>query len=491
MARVTEVGRESSSTRGLLGVAVILSCACQPETVTPQWPELPVFREPASHAPELPPEPGIEKRPTLRLGDRSWKRPSLPEPAAQTVGTAQTPTPEPEPDLPAAKPTLEATEPPPGPSAEEEAESWLLRANLLTPGCLVDERPVEIALPSPEALAFLLDKQPAQFAGVAREALVCLLQLPRLTGAQVYGTSAFQPMAISTRAAMAGGKRSQGVVVAAVSTDEPAAQGTLVLVMEELSEKWAIRSTLWFAAGEDGSTRRFVSLREARLVSSRRPTLVIRERDRRETRDHYIDLSEVQQLTRVLTVPVRGRTLDGARTLSAQLVTRGRKWPKTAIWRAIITDADASSVWTVAEFRAEPEHAYAAHERLTGPLNSAGVRSLLSANRPIEAEWAYGKLSKAARNCAAGLRVRAEIAQARKQRRTALKYWRRAVKQEDASPQDWRDYGLFLLAQKSRSKARKKEIAGALRRYLTADPQAHDSAAIRTRLDELEGGRQK
>ncbi len=474
-----------------------VGCKAEAPTPAPE-PELPAMRTPASHAaPVVSPPPMDEWRPRVRLPEPERShRPSTTGLIAPPTGPApevrnallptarEAPKPKPKPESESeskskSKSKSQSEAEPETESAEQEGIRWAMQASLLEPGCLLSDHVPALPLPSPEALAWTLSKQPEPFAGVAREALTCRLQLPRLTRAEVFGANAFRRMALSRRATYAGGDRTLGLVAAAIVTDNPAGEGTLLLLMEERTEAWEIRASAWVPFEGDARTRRLVRLRETRLVSRNRPTIVFRERDRGRTSDHYLSLSDTQELRRVLRLPVAGRTPK----LVARARPRGGSWPRRMEWRATETPKEGSARWMIQTWEAEPEQPYARTADRQGSIDLGGASDLLETGHPKDAKWVHSKLPRKIRRSGLGLLLRARIAAAQGKHRQSMRLWRKALRTKKALPSWQRDYGLYLASQKRR----KKEAIKALKAYLKAEAQAEDAPEIRSRLEQLSG----
>ena len=443
------------------------------EPTPPPNPPLPALVEPAEHVPPPPEAPPYVRQRLV---------PALPPPGPPAPAPAPVaPLPEPHP-APAPPQQPAAGEPEPVDDARTEAEKWLMAANLLTPGCLLSGERPSLGLPSPAALALLLNKQPREFAGVAREALVCLLGLRRLTGAEVYGTSAFRPLARAAVINMGGGDRPQGVLVAGIATDEPRGEGTLYLALDQRDQDWGIRSALYRPWLGDSGSRRFVSLRSMRLLSPSRRSIAFRQRDRHQTTEHHIALTSMERLIDVLEVTVKA-TPQGRPPIVGDISVRGRGWPRQIVYRTRETRGleDVPPRWTLTRWSAEANRPYVRTENLGGDVSEAGLRSLIEEGQPAEVDWLASKLPKRVQRTTVILRLRAEAYAARRKWKQADRYWRKAAKAKGAPAEVSRDYGRYLAGRKQRRSAVK-----ALKRYLERVPEADDRAEIEAEIEALQ-----
>lgn len=474
----------------LLLVCALALVACKPQPVSEPQPDLPPMRPPAAHAPPVTVAPaGDGWKPRVRIPVRADPEPARSHgPVAPTASRGPEPPSEARNAVVPVAPGAEPATPPATGAADGDATPeklgtrWALQASLIQPGCLMTGQVPALALPSPETLAWTLSHQPEPFSGVAREALVCRLVLPRLTSAEVFGASAFRRMALSARGRFAGGKRSLGLIAAAVATDEPRGEGTAVFVMEERSQAWEIRAAAWVPFAGDERTRRLVRIKEARLVGRGRPTIVIRERDRERTWDHYLDLGDTQELRHVLTVPVSVR----APRLRSWTSVIGRRWPRELRWRAVEAAAEAGIAprWQERTFAPGADARYAVREERSGTLDLPGVEGALSSGSTSLARWVLSKLSKKVRRGADALSLGARIEMAAGKHRAALRLWKKAIRTRGSAPVHRRDYGLYLIARKRKKQARKALLA-----YLKAAPDAPDASDIRARIQGLGGKR--
>lgn len=478
----------------LFGPAVLLLGGCRSDPVQDPEPELPAMREPAHF---VPPADRVafddDWKPQVRLPERSALEAE--REAAQAAAAAVRAAPiEPSEVGVAATTPGDTTGPKPVADPENEPATegtrWALQASMLEPGCLMSGHVPALPLPSPEALAWVLAEQPEAFAGVAREALVCQLQLPRLTRAEVFGATAFRRLARSKRGRYAGGRGELGLVMAAIVTDQPRGEGTVAILMEARSEAWEVRATAWVPFEGDPYTRRLVGVRDAKLVARDRPTIVLRERDRARTVDHYLALSDSQELRHALTVPVAGRSPK----LTARLRTRGRGWPRQARWEGVERPKDGPARWTLRHYAPSPDGPYVVESERSGALTLESAAELMASEQLLDAAWVLGKLPRKVRRSAAGLELNARLETARGRHKRALRAWRKAARAKGASLAVTLDYARYLVSRK-RVRGAVKVLKRLIKKYRappeSAQAEAAQVEAARALLSELQERRKR
>ena len=475
--------------------------SCVGDSSSPPTPSAGPFTEPEEHAPapatpapvprtrptpDLPPSPGPESTegttaPTTRVqvGEPSAPPSHSPGPLA---GQGGEPVEGPNPDTalePETEPTVSTEE-----QVQAEVLEFLLAANHVQPGCLLTGEVPNVPLPSPAALAQLLKQPHRDFAGIAREALVCLLDLPSLTGGEVFGATAFRSSALQRTLNFTGGDREQGVLVTPVVVDQPAGEGALVLVMDARADSWITRSAIYLPWEGDPTTRRLVRLSETKLYRSSRSVLVLKQRDRHHESVHYIALDSTDRLHEVFRYISRGTGPDGY-IWQSKLDRTGRRWPRTLrlrSWQGSDVPVDERR-WQITRWAAQGENPYEQDALREGPLSLDGARQLLEAGHPLDSGWVWSKLPRTLRRSADALRLKAQTQAARNRHSAARRTWRRAIRAPGATPTVQRDYGLYLASRNSKRRARR-----ALRAYLEAQPDAVDRVQIEQRITEL-GGR--
>lgn len=465
-------------------VALAMSAGCGKSDgpAPPPQPELPRFAEPATHAPQAPPMASHERqRPVVDVPPRRRRKAKAAAPAP--VAAVEVPAVAPEPVAEAAE------EIDPKELARLEADRWLGAANLLEPGCLLTGQEPPIALPSPRALVHVLVRRPPAFSGVAREALVCKLRLRELSGAEVFGTTAFTGVARAGEINLGGGDRPQGVVVAAIHTDEPSGEGTLYLALDGRDEHHEVRAALYRPWIGDPATRRILSIRPSRLMHYRRRGMTVRQRDRITTVEHRVVLTSTERLLEVLSVPVASAPPNGPKT-TARVRVHGSGYPKKISLRARVepTSAVGGDPHTpgptrvlLEEWHAEKDRPYVRQARFDTSLDLAGAAQALEAGRPADAEWILDKVPKAERRTPAGWRIRADAAEARRRFKSADRSWRRALKAAKDAPELIRDHAQYLLRRK-----RKRKAIKALVRYLELAPESPDRLLVEQQLEQLQ-----
>ena len=488
---------------GLLAFLLPLAMACQGESgAAPAIPEpaVPEFVAPADHAPapELRPNSARQRatpipsrldlsaeararaaqaREAERLAhDRDLTTTRRVAPSAHAPAPAASPGAE-QPGLGDQDPVALPTTP------EQEGARWLMASNLVEPGCLMSGERPELHLPSPLALAWIIKQSPHEFSGISREALVCLLGLPRLTGSEVYGATVFRGLALAGSAAVDGGERQQGVLAVAVVTEVPAGEGTLLLIMDERAGSWDVRAAVYTPWLGDAGTRRFVTLRPERLMHPRRRGVVLTQKDRHRTVEHHYALTEAQRLLEVLSLMTQHAPGDGTK-VRARVAVTGRSWPRRVTWRARGQASgeagDESDSFALEEWTAERGAAYVRQTRLDGEISVGGARELVTAGHAASADWVLSKLPKRQRSAAQVHELRAEIASRNRHYKTAQKHWRRALKARDVEPGARLRFAEYLAGRKQKKAARRE-----LKRYLKDNPSAPDRTAVEARLDEL------
>jgi len=350
-----------------------------------------------------------------------------------------------------------------------------LEASLdLEPGCLVNNTRPDIDLPGPEVIAKLLREQPGPFAGAAREALVCLLKLPAVTGAEIFGKSAFRGQARSTSIKMVGGALKQGILVAVITTDQPRGEGTYVGVFDKREDSWFVRQGLYIPWTWEARGRQLVRLRSARTTSRRRYSLHIKQKDSERTVEQWVGMTSSEQLLLQMQTATHFKTEAGDKVVG-RVHVRGRKWPKDLLFRSIIKPVDKAEPkrWRLARWEATGENPYIRTTEIEGTMDLKSAQKALEANYAIDADWIVGQLPKKTRRQSATHQFRAAVATARKRSKQARRHWRSAVRAKDAPPTIQRDYGRFLLTQK-----RTRHAIKALKKYLADNPEAEDRSAI-------------
>lgn len=429
--------------------------------------EAPPLHEPSSHVP-LPVTPAPRARTVLTPAAPVGTAPVAPAPA---VGV-------PEPAVPEAAPEPLAI----ADDVDAQSARWLAAANAVEPGCLLEGRdPPDLPLPAPAVLARVLTSQPQALAGVAREALVCILDLPKLTQAQVSGATAFRPQAAAAELKLAGGERPLGVLVLAAGTDEPKAEGTLVLALDERDEGWTVCSGLWLPWAGDPHSRKIESLRGLGVLSARRDALVIRQGDKNAMTEEIVGLGVTDDLSLALAVPVAGLDADGS-PYSAKLAVRGKAWPRDVVHRAVVTPRGAPKRWRITRYAARPGQPYAEAQAAEGEASLGGAAAALDAGLSDDVEWVVGLLTREQRASSAAWTLRARAAVAAGRGGVAEKAWRGAAEAADAAPEAQRDYGLFLVERRQNKRAR-----AALGKYLELKPDAGDRADVEARIQGLGG----
>jgi hypothetical protein len=338
-----------------------------------------------------------------------------------------------------------------------------------------------MTLPSPAALEHLLRVQPNAFDGTAREVLVCLLELPKLTGAQVYGKTAFAPLVLQGQFALAGGKRKQGVVVTPIITTTPFEQGTLYLILDKRDGGWFIRSSRYIPWTGDGDTRRLSQIKAVRLTSSRRRVLRITQGDSMHSTLHFVELTDSQRLVEVFRVVVR----DNATARTTVVKVSGAGYPKEITTRTKYAGVDGLQArYEITRYKADSSLRYQTSETVEGPLESDEALKRIPLKEYSDAAWILDSLTDKERKSANTYVIRAQIATHRKRFKTALRLWRRASKARDATPGVHRDYGRFLASRKRRRSAIK-----ALKQYLRLAPSAPDAEDVASQIEKLTRGR--
>ncbi|MFT5429991.1 MAG: hypothetical protein ACI9OJ_000664 [Myxococcota bacterium] len=452
-------------------IAVLLFSGCRDSAPIPEDPAVPALREPVSHAPEpvavLPPErrkrvlPAPAPPPITRPAERIAPRPEDEEPP-----TIQVPD-EPE-EIP---PKVDTPE-----SPEDEALAWLRDASDVRPGCLRGGPAPRLMLPSPKALAYIMRSHPTGFGGVAREALVCIIGLPRLTEAEVFGSSAFRPAAIDTSILLAGGERELGVVTAIVQTDEPAMVGAVVLALDKRASGWSIRAAAWIPWEGDRRSLEIEQVSDAKLLTRRRKGLDLTLADRHKTMVHHVALTTTEKLVPVLGLTTR-RNGGGQPKLVGKRHVRGKGWPRTVVYRALETDLDGSVAWIHETLEAERDRPYVSRGLRRGLVELGAVIDLLEDGERRDAAWLWGQLPKATKKSANAQAARARIEAKAGKHRRAVRYWKRALKAADAPAELHRDYGRYLISRKRRKTGRSQ-----LRKYLEKSPEAADRADVEAEI---------
>lgn len=354
---------------------------------------------------------------------------------------------------------------------DSEVKEWLADASTLDPGCLLNNIQPPIWVPSPEGLRRLLSSHPAGFNGVAKEALLCRLGIQRLTAAEIYGSSAFLPAVSSARLHLVGGDQALGVVVIGLYTEVPRGEGTAVLVLDERGDQWFVRAARWVPWEGGGTNRRVVSVKGARMANARRQSVIIRQEANEISRQIILNMSPSDQLALVFDEPTR--TPD----FRQKLIVRGPGWPRAVIGRRVERD---QSGWSLNRWESAPNDVYQRVLQVQGSFVVPDARAALAAGFARDVQWLIGRFPSRERAQADLLALRAQGAVALGQRRTAKKYWRKAIKAADATPEHRRDYGLYLATLKRPGRA-----ASWLAGYLEERPDALDRSDIESVLSNL------
>ncbi len=455
---------------------LVLLAGCRPEVTPLSTPDVRAPADPQRHAVALPPPAPFERRRPV-VESPLLEVPEAPEPVAEIEGPPA-PVVLPGAEAEAAK-TKEEPKKDLQEAAREVADAWLMKASLVTPGCLLGGPRPDLPLPSPFALAHILSRRPPAFAGVAREALVCLLELPQLTSAEVYGATAFTGRARAVTSNMGGSDRPQGVLVASLHTDNPPGDGTLVLAMDQRGELWTPRAAIYRPWLGDPVTRRIVSVTSRRLMHGRRRGLVVKQRDRVHTNEMHLQLTVTEQLTEALSFTSAASPPGGPKTRT-KLTTTGNRWPRGVVLRSVQKSTPA--VFAIEHWEAEKNQPYTRVNTLRGTITLPGAAEALEAGDPATADWIVTSLPKAEQRTAQAYRLRAMAQGARKRWRKATRFWKKAVAAKGSPPEIQRDYGMFLARRKKKRQAKK-----ALQRYLERAPDAPDRALVEHQLSELSG----
>ena len=434
-------------------------------------PEVPALQNPARHVP--PAEPVVQKAPTARRPERPVTPRKTPLPALipevkpDTVVpvVAAKPGPAPAVVVVPAPPTTAEVDP------EVEATRWLEAANEVRPGCLLERTLPLLPVPSPAALTWILTRQPHGFAGVAREALCCVLRLPALTRGDVYGATAWTSGALSGEVALSGGDKKQGVVASPIVLSGDGGHGTAVWVLDPRADGWVIRGAVFIPTQ---SAARLVSIDSDPLLKRDQRALVLRQTTRSGTSEHWIALTTSDELREVFAATVK--PTDGSWT--GKIHRRGG-YPKRLVFRSL-TSEDPQG-WTFSEWTNELEAAYTQKSTLSGLVDLAGIRSLLDAGYASDAEWVLGRMDKASRKRWDALLVKAEIEVARKRHKRAARSYKAAAAADGRPPEILRDFGRYLASRR----VTRRKAAAQLQQYLEAAPEAEDHAAVSSELEAL------
>jgi hypothetical protein len=364
----------------------------------------------------------------------------------------------------------------------DEKTAWLSEISDFEPGCLIGGGVPSIWLPSAETLAQIIRGQSESFGGVAREALLCRLQLPRLTGSDFYGRTAYVGQAKAITVNLKGSRQAQEVLVTTLRTESPRAYGTLIVVMEPAEETRNIRAMSWLPWTGPNRNRNLKSVRPLRLYGPKRRALAIRRGNNRHKTDTIVALTNTNELVKILELPVHKRGSDGAR-LSGQLTITGRGSPRTLVYRAASFDPTGAGTWTVTRFVPEGFTRARTDATRTGPVNLQTAAQALTDNRSSEALWLIDLLPKKIRIKSKAHELRARLATRRGRHRHAARHWKRALKAADATAETQRNYGLHLKTRK-----RKKGAIRALMAYIKAAPDAPDRRHIERVIAALRKG---
>ena len=455
---------------------LVLLAACDTSREAMPTPEVPPLQNPERHVP--PADPVVQKTANARRPERPVK-PRV----AQRTATA----PDVQPD--AVVPLVPAVVGKPGPApvdpvipsapaiaeAEPEVEGtrWLEAANEVRPGCLLERTLPLISVPSPAALTWILTRQPHGFAGVAREALCCVLRLPALTGSDVYGATAWTSGALSGEVALSGGDKKQGVVATPVVLSGDGGHGTAVWALDPRADGWVIRSAVFIPTQ---SVARLSSIDSNPLLKRDRRALVLRQTTQSGTTEHWIALTTSDELREVFAATVKAGSDTGSWT--GKIHRRGG-YPKRLVFRSLTTDDPKA--WTLSEWTTVMEDPYTQKTTLNGFVDLAGIRSLLDAGYASDAAWVLGRMDKASRKRWAALLVKAQIQVARKRHKQAARSYKTAASAQGRPPEVLRDYGRYLASRR----ATRRKAAAQFKRYLEAAPDAVDYHTVLSELEAL------
>jgi len=353
-----------------------------------------------------------------------------------------------------------------------EIVRWLADANAIQPGCLLTHRVPAIWLPPPETIQRLLTALPEDFGGIAREALICRLGLSRLTRAQLFGSTAFLPAVAAQRMHVVGGGRAQGVLVLGLRTEAPRGEGTAVLILDERSSDWHVRSGQWIDWPYDGTERRIVALNDARVVDPRRKAIWIRQQSTGMARTQIIAMTPTDQLA----VLLDEATVDA--TFTQELVVRAPGWPRAIVGRG--WDAQ-NKRWRLRRWETTHFAPYEQTVESEGGLSLDDVDSALDAGFSKDIRWLVHRFPRAVRKQADFLALQARAADAGGQHKRAVRLWKKALRATDANPAHGRDFALYWVERKKPSKA-----IPLLKKYLETVPEAADHAAIQILLTDIE-----
>lgn len=363
-----------------------------------------------------------------------------------------------------------------------EATEWLQRINDFEPGCLLAGTKPQISLPSPEALARILTDQPARFSGVAREGLVCLLDLPAVTQAEVYGNSAFRNQALAARIKLVGSAQKQGVIALLITTDHPRAGGTFLAAMDQREDRWSIRESTFLPWNHPHRGHELLAIKSARILSRHRHTVILHHRDAEHSIRQYVALTSTEVWLPLMEAPVEERLADGTR-MKARIRWVGPGWPRTIVHQATLkTPAHSVPQFSITRWSSTGENAYHPAPALKGSITLSGARELFRMEYATEAAWVISSLGRKTRRSPAAYVLLAQIEAARKRFRQADKLWKRALRHQRKLPGIGRDHAIYLLSRKRTKKA----IKG-LRKYLLARPEADDRADIEAIIQSFEG----
>ncbi|HIA03596.1 MAG TPA: hypothetical protein EYN66_17095 [Myxococcales bacterium] len=411
------------------------------------------------------------------------KAPPAPAPTRAPIEIKTTPPPAtPGPAMPPPKASDEVPLEPEEDPVEQEATKWLQRINEFEPGCLLAASKPNISLPSPEALAWILTNQPARFSGVAREGLVCLLDLPAVTQAEVYGTNAFRNQALAARIKLVGSAQKQGVVAMLITTDHPRAGGTFLAAMDQREGDWSIREATFLPWNHPHRGHELLAIKSARILSRHRHAVILNHRDAEHTIRQYVALTSTEEWRPLMEVPVDEQQADGTR-LRARIRIVGPSWPRTIVHQATLkTPTNPVPQFSITRWTSTGENAYSPAPSLKGSITLSGARELFRMEYTAEAAWVVSTLRRKIRRSPAAYVLLAQIAAARKRFRQADKLWKRALRSQRTLPGIGRDYAIYLLSRKKTKKGMK-----GLKKYLLARPEAEDRADIEAMIQSYEG----
>ncbi|MEC8023649.1 MAG: tetratricopeptide repeat protein [Myxococcota bacterium] len=360
-------------------------------------------------------------------------------------------------------------------SPTDEASAWLLDASQIGPGCLLEGTIPDLSLPSPAALEYLIRTRPEGFDGTSREALLCLLGVPRATGAEVYGKSAFGRWVVQGEFGIGEGGRAFTAFITPISTNAPVGEGTLYLVLDEKSTGWTVHASHYIEWEGDSESRRLHRLSEVALTSYKHRVLRLTQADANRSTVHFIELTPSQQLIEVFSAV----TKDAAAGRTSTVRILGKGMPKKIAVRTLVTPQENTDTrYEITTYRVGESHQYRPEKVASGPLNLDTVEQLVETQEYDHVGWMLEQLPKQIRRSARSYIVQAKMSNQRKRYKAAMRDWKRATRAHDATPEAFRDYGYYLVSRK-----RYRTGVRALRKYLKLSPNAPDIAAVRAKIE--------